>query len=86
MHEPVDADTRTRAMAAARGDGPFDLLLTGGRVVDVGTAELRPADVGLVGPLIASVHAPGSRTDSLDAVDATGRFVAPGFIDMHVHF
>jgi adenine deaminase len=86
MHDPVDPQVRDRAMAAAHGDGPFDLLMSGGTVVDVGTGELRPADVGVVGPLIASVHAPGSRTDTLDRFDAAGRFVAPGFIDMHVHF
>ena len=86
MHDPVDPDIRTRAMAAARGHEPFDLLITGGTLVDVGSGELRPADIGLVGPLIASVHSTGSRTDALDAIDATSRFVAPGFIDMHVHF
>jgi adenine deaminase len=86
MHDPVDPQIRDRAIAAALGKGPFDLLITGGTVVDVGTGELRLADVGLVGPLIASVHAPGSRADALDAFDATGRYVAPGFIDMHVHF
>jgi adenine deaminase len=32
------------------------------------------------------VHERGSRTDSLDALDCTGRFVAPGLIDLHVHF
>ena len=87
MHaDPVDPVIRARAIAAARGDEPFDLLLTGGTVVDVGCGELRAADVGIVGPIVASVHEPGSRTDSLDALDCTGRFVAPGFIDLHVHF
>ncbi len=41
---------------------------------------------GIVGPLVASVHEPGTRADCLDAIDCTGKFVAPGFIDMHVHF
>ena len=87
MHaDPVDPAIRARAIAAARGDEPFDLLLTGGTVVDVGCGELRLADVGIVGPIVARVHEPGSRTDSLDAIDCTGRFVAPGFVDMHVHF
>ena len=40
---------------------PFDMLLTGGTLVDVGCGEMRPADIGLVGPLIASVHEPGAR-------------------------
>lgn len=86
MNDAVDPTIRGRAVDAARGAGPFDLLITGGSVVDVGTCEVRPADVGLVGPLIASVHPPGSRTDALDVFDATGRFIAPGLVDMHVHF
>src|SRR5204862_22927 len=75
-----------RAVAAARGDEPFDVLLTGGTLVDVGCGELRPADVGIVGPLVASLHERGARSDALDAIDCTGLFVAPGFVDMHVHF
>ena len=47
----VDIDRR--AIRAARGDAPFDLLLTGATLVDVLTGELRPADVGLVGDLAA---------------------------------
>ncbi len=87
MHaDPVPTELRKRAVAAAQGREPFDMLLTGGTLVDVGCGELRPADIGLVGPLIASVHEPGARGDALDALDCRGRFVAPGFIDMHVHF
>src|ERR1700737_4313440 len=87
MHvDPVDPAVRGRAVAAARGSEPFDLLLTGGTLLDVGCGELRAADVGIVGPLVASVHERGSRTDSLDALDCSGRFVAPGLIDLHVHF
>ena len=33
----------------------FDLLIAGGTVADMATGELRAADVGIVGPLIASV-------------------------------
>ena len=87
MHiDPVDPATRARAVAAAQGHEPFDLLLTGGTLVDVGCGELRTADIGIVGPIVASVHEPGARSDSLDATDCTGKFVAPGFVDMHVHF
>jgi len=88
MTEPADlndADLRTRAVAAARGAAPFDVLISGGTLVDMVTGELRAADIGLVGPLIASVHAPGSRDDAGRVIDASGGFISPGLIDMHMH-
>ncbi len=85
MNDPIDPEVRSRAMAAAHGHAPFDLLLTGGTIVDVGTGELRPADVGIVGPVIASVHTPGTRSDAATSFDCTDRYVAPGFMDLHVH-
>ncbi|WP_312806872.1 adenine deaminase [Agrobacterium cavarae] len=80
-----DAALRTRAVAAARGDAPFDVLISDGTLVDVVTGELRPADIGLVGPLIASVHPTGSRQDAAQVLDATGGYIAPGLIDTHMH-
>lgn len=80
-----DAALRTRAVAAARGDAPFDVLISGGTLVDVVTGELRPADIGLVGPLIASVHPTGSRQDAAQILDATGGYISPGLIDTHMH-
>jgi adenine deaminase len=85
-NDPVDPGLRARAIAAAQGTEPFDLLFVGGMVVDVGSGEIRPADVGVVGPLIASVHDTGSRTDALETFDCTGRNLTPGFMDLHVHF
>jgi len=86
VRDPVAPGLRRRAVQAALGAAPFDLLFAGGSVVDVGTGELRRADVGVVGPLVASVHAPGARADAASVVDCTGGYLAPGFIDMHVHF
>jgi adenine deaminase len=80
-----DATLRSRAVAAARGAQAFDRLIVGGIVVDMVTGELRAADIGLVGPLIASVHAPGSRSDADALIDASGLYVSPGLIDMHMH-
>lgn len=76
---------RARAIRAARGLAPFDVLITGAMLADVATGELRPADIGLVGALIASTHAPGSRSDAARVVDAAGLVAAPGLIDMHLH-
>ncbi|WP_245515291.1 adenine deaminase [Rhizobium deserti] len=85
VNEFNDPELRNRAVIAARGDAAFDILITGGTLVDVVTGELRPADIGIVGPLIASVHATGSRADAAEVIDATGAFVSPGLIDMHMH-
>lgn len=76
---------RARAVAAARGDAPFDLLIEGGTLVDMVTGELLQADIGIVGPLIASVHDRGARSDAAERIDATGAFVSPGLIDTHMH-
>ncbi len=63
----------------------FDWLIVNGRVID-GTG--RPpffADVGIVGDKIAAIgqlfHA-----QAKNRIDAMGKFIAPGFIDIHTHF
>ncbi|WP_431283800.1 adenine deaminase [Humitalea sp. 24SJ18S-53] len=78
--------TRARAIAAARGLAPFDRLLAGGTLADVATGELRAADIGIVGGLIASVHPPGARKDAAIIDDVAGMVLAPGFIDSHLHY
>jgi adenine deaminase len=86
--EPFDLNDpalRARAVAAARGDAPFDMLITGGRLLDAVTGLIREADIGLVGALIASVHRPASRTDAVEIIDATGSILTPGLIDTHMH-
>lgn len=81
----IDPKIRARAVRAAQGLEPFDFLLTGGTLVDVATSELRPADIGIVGPMTASVHDRGSRADAETIRNVSGLHLAPGFIDMHVH-
>ncbi len=86
--EPADLNEpalRARAVAAARGDAPFDVLVTGGRILDAVTGLIREADIGLVGAMIASVHASASRTDAAKVIDASGSIVSPGLIDTHMH-
>jgi N-acyl-D-amino-acid deacylase len=71
-------------MTAQGRDALFDLVLSGGTVVDGTGQTRRRADVGIVGDQIEAVgdlrgHA-ARRT-----LDARGCVVAPGFIDVHVH-
>ncbi len=79
-----DPALRDRAVRAATGAAPFDLLLRGGQVADMATGELRAADVGIVGGLIASVHARDEREDAARTLAVTG-IIAPGLIDTHLH-
>ena len=80
-----DVTLRQNAVAAARGDRAFDILIAGGTLIDMATGERRAADVGLVGPLISSVHVPGARKDAARIIDATGLLISPGLIDTHMH-
>lgn len=66
------AELRDRAVAAARGDAPFDLLIEGAQVACPITHRLRRADVGIVGALIASVHPPAPR-EAAERIDATAQ-------------
>ncbi|MES1192993.1 MAG: amidohydrolase family protein, partial [Solirubrobacterales bacterium] len=76
-------DHLARAVRVARGQEPADLVVRGARVVDVLTQQIRPADVAIVGDRIVAV-APGL-ADGRETIAAAGRYLAPGFIDAHVH-
>jgi N-acyl-D-aspartate/D-glutamate deacylase len=62
----------------------FDLVLRGGTVVDGSGAAPFVADVGVKNGLIAAVG-PGLPAGA-EEIDATGRLVTPGFVDIHTHY
>jgi N-acyl-D-amino-acid deacylase len=62
----------------------FDLLITGGRVVDGSGLAWFRADVGIRGDRIAAVG-PLGNAEARQRLDVAGKVVAPGFIDAHVH-
>jgi len=62
-------------------DGPFDVLITTARVVDGTGGPAFEADVGIRDDRIAAVGALEDR-DATRTIDAAGRVVAPGFVDM----
>ena len=62
----------------------WSLLIRGGTVVDGSGAPARAADVAVEGERIAAV-APGLDGSATRVIDATGRAVTPGFVDMHSH-
>jgi len=62
----------------------WSLLIRGGSVVDGSGAPARAADVAVEGERIAAV-APALAGSAERVIDAAGKVVAPGFIDMHSH-
>jgi len=72
---------RQPLLAYARGDQPSDLLLKNGRIVNVLSGEVYPADVAIVRSRIAGV----GQYEGLEEIDLEGAYLAPGFIDAHVH-
>ncbi|NUT09583.1 MAG: amidohydrolase family protein [Nonomuraea sp.] len=62
----------------------FDVVISGGRVLDGTGAPPYRADVGITGDTIAAVGRLGG-AQAATVIDATGRFVAPGFVDCHAH-
>ncbi len=66
-----------------------ELLITGGRVVDPASGVDALRDVLVRDGKIAAVEEPGGLTGiklpEEGQINATGRIVAPGFIDVHVH-
>lgn len=62
----------------------FDVVIRGGRVVDGIGSPSRQADVGILEGKIARVGRVG-RAESALSIDASGKYVAPGFIDIHTH-
>jgi N-acyl-D-amino-acid deacylase len=62
----------------------YDVLITGGRLVDgTGRPAIR-ADVGILDGRIAAIGAL-SRAQAARVIDARDLFVAPGFVDVHTH-
>ncbi len=75
---------RARLIAVARGDEPADLVLENAHVVNVFTGEVERADVTLAEGHIAGV---GDHADAPahKRVDLRGAFLAPAYIDAHIH-
>lgn len=78
----MDTETLARRIDQGRGIEPADIVIRGGRFLDLVTGELVASDIAITGDTIVGTfgHYEGRRI-----IDATGRIIVPGFIDTHTH-
>jgi len=71
----------TNIIRAARGDRITDLLLTNARIINVFSGEIVSGDIAITCGHIVGIGV----YEAKETIDIGGRFVAPGFIDAHIH-
>ncbi len=69
--------------ALAQASAKYDIVLSGGRVIDPETKLDAIRNVGIIGNRIAQITS--EPLQGKETIDASGLVVAPGFIDLHVH-
>ena len=73
---------QARLIAVAKGDQPADLILASARVVNTFTGEVISGNVAICGDRIAGI---GDYHEAKQVLDVSGKYLAPGFINGHVH-
>lgn len=63
----------------------WDILVKGGIVIDPGQGIHGVSDVAVSGDKIAVVDTNLDSSNARELIDATGKIVTPGFVDLHVH-
>jgi adenine deaminase len=72
-----------RRIRVGLGEEPGDLLLVNAQVVNVFTARVEPASIVIADGWIAGVGQ--ENWSAKEVIDVGGRYVAPGWIDSHMH-
>ena len=70
-----------RRLAVARGDEPADTVVRGGRILSVFTREWLEGDIAICDGFVAGI----GDYDGAEVIDASGRWLVPGFVDSHLH-
>ncbi len=80
--------TAAGVVTFARGSGQlaaYDLIVKGGRVIDPSLRVNAIRDVAITGGRIAAIEA-DIEADAAEVIDATGKVVVPGLLDIHTHY
>ena len=75
----------TPALAAMGPDDKFDLVIKGGDVLDPSQSLRGRRDIGIRYGLIEAIEADIPAARALRVLDAGGKLVTPGLIDLHCH-
>src|SRR5882672_3447038 len=82
----VAVGTMSAAVRAAMGpDDKFDLVIKGGELLDPGQKLRARRDIGIRAGKIEAIEADIPAARALRVLDASGRLVLPGLIDLHSH-
>src|SRR5437899_7857169 len=73
------------AIAAFGQQARYDLILKGGHVIDPKNGVDRVADVAIRGGKIVAVESDLPASAAFKVIDATGLYITPGLVDIHVH-
>lgn len=79
------AAAASTCLPRAWADDRFDLLLQGGEVIDPSQGLRGRRDVGIRWGHIAAVEPSIDASRAAQAIDATGKLVVPGLVDLHSH-
>ncbi|NBD23218.1 adenine deaminase [Paenibacillus glycinis] len=77
----VEDAALSKRIAVAGKQMPADLVVKGGRILNVFTAEWMEGDIAIADGVIAGIGTYEGR----ETLDADGKYIVPGFMDGHVH-
>lgn len=71
--------------ATSKTSNETSILIRGGRVIDPASGRDQLADVAIKDGVVVAIGANLPKADASRVIDASGKIVAPGLIDPHVH-
>lgn len=71
--------------SGSANDQHYDIVITGGHVIDPANGVNRVTDVGINDGAIAAVQDGLGGSGAQREIDASGQYVTPGLVDLHTH-